>query len=77
MAPEDTQRKAWKEKKVDARIGGPEETTTAHGFLAKERTVNGRTMTYVEAARRGKDDWWRYLLGIVLVVFLWLGVGAC
>ncbi|MGH3148879.1 MAG: lysostaphin resistance A-like protein [Rubrobacter sp.] len=38
--------------------------------------MNGRTESYVGAARRGKDNWWRYLLGIVLVVFLWLGIGG-
>jgi len=38
--------------------------------------MNGPTETYVEVARRGKDNWWRYLLGIVLVVFLWLGIGG-
>ena len=53
-----------------------EEATTAREPSEKEHIMNGRTQAYVEAARRGKDSWWRYLLGIVLVVFLWLGIGG-
>lgn len=31
---------------------------------------------YVEAARRGGHRWWRYLLGIVIILFSWLLVGG-
>lgn len=32
--------------------------------------------TYVEAARRGKHRGWRYLLGLVVILFAWLVVGS-
>jgi hypothetical protein len=32
--------------------------------------------TYVEAARRGEHRWWRYLLGLVVILFAWLVVGS-
>ena len=32
--------------------------------------------TYLEVGRRGKNTWWRYLLGVVFVVFLWFVVGG-
>jgi len=31
---------------------------------------------YLDLARAGKNDWWRYLLAVLLIVFLWQGVGA-
>jgi hypothetical protein len=38
--------------------------------------VAARTETYLEAGRRGKNTWWRYLLGVVFVVFMWFVVGG-
>lgn len=38
-------------------------------------TKAGKT-TYVEAARRGGHRWWRYLLGLVVILFSWLVVGS-
>lgn len=32
--------------------------------------------TYVEAAHWGKHQWWRYLLGLVVILFAWLVVGS-
>ncbi len=32
--------------------------------------------TYVEAARRGKHRGWRYVLGLVVILFAWLVVGT-
>lgn len=32
--------------------------------------------TYVEAARRGGHRWWRYLLGLLVILFSWLVVGS-
>ena len=32
--------------------------------------------TYLEAGRRGKNSWWRYLLGVVFIVFMWFVVGG-
>jgi uncharacterized protein len=34
------------------------------------------TATYVEAAQHGKNDWWRYLLGVMVILFSWLIVGT-
>ncbi len=31
--------------------------------------------TYIDAARRGKNTWLRYLLGILLILFFWLVLG--
>jgi uncharacterized protein len=28
--------------------------------------------TYVEAARRGKHRWWRYVLGLMIILFAWM-----
>lgn len=45
-----------------------------------ERTEGIRTelreATYVEAARRGRHRWWRYLLGLVIILFTWLVGGS-
>ncbi len=32
--------------------------------------------TYLEAGRRGRDTWWRYLLGVVFILFMWFVVGG-
>ena len=32
--------------------------------------------TYVEAGRRGKNTWLRYLLGVVFILFMWFVVGG-
>lgn len=45
-------------KLVDTRTGGTEEVATNHELTAKGRTANGRTETYVAAARRGKQMTW-------------------
>ena len=31
---------------------------------------------YLEAAAQGKNDWWRYLLSILLILFMWIVVGS-
>ena len=45
-----------------------------------ERTAGIETepkeQTYVEAAKRGRHRWWRYLLGMVVILFAWLVVGT-
>jgi len=38
--------------------------------------VAARTETYLEAGRRGKNTWWRYLLGVVFIMFMWFAVGG-
>jgi uncharacterized protein len=42
---------------------------------AVERTTAATPTSYVEAARRGEHQWWRYLLGLVVILFAWLVVG--
>ncbi|MDQ7784696.1 MAG: CPBP family intramembrane glutamic endopeptidase [Desulfomonilaceae bacterium] len=37
-----------------------------------ERTI--MSVPYLDLAREGKNDWWRYALGIWITVTLWLGV---
>jgi uncharacterized protein len=39
-------------------------------------TTEATTATYVDAARQGKNEWWRYLLGLVVILFSWLIVGT-
>ena len=34
--------------------------------------VEAKEATYVEAARRGDYRWWRYLLGLVVILFAWM-----
>src|ERR687886_621996 len=34
------------------------------------------SQSYLDIARQGKNSWWRYLLGILVIVFLWLIVGS-
>ncbi|MGJ3248738.1 MAG: CPBP family intramembrane glutamic endopeptidase [Elainellaceae cyanobacterium] len=46
-------------------------TERTEGIAAEARKV-----TYVEAARWGKHRWWRYLLGLVVILFAWLVVGG-
>lgn len=31
---------------------------------------------YLEIARQGKNDWWRYLLSLGLIIFMWFVVGS-
>ncbi|MEL6457060.1 MAG: hypothetical protein AAFQ91_02245 [Cyanobacteria bacterium J06621_15] len=31
---------------------------------------------YLDIARQGKNNWWRYLLGIILITFFWLVIGS-
>jgi len=31
---------------------------------------------YLDIARQGKNNWWRYLLGTILIVFFWLILGG-
>jgi len=33
-------------------------------------------MTYIDLADRGKNDWWRYFLGVLVILFMWMGVGS-
>ncbi|MDJ0617363.1 MAG: hypothetical protein QNJ63_11560 [Calothrix sp. MO_192.B10] len=33
------------------------------------------SQSYLEVARQGKNSWWRYLLAILLIFFLWFIVG--
>jgi uncharacterized protein len=35
-----------------------------------------RHETYLEAGRRGKNTWWRYLLGVVFILFMWFVAGG-
>jgi len=30
-----------------------------------------KTIRFLDAARQGKNDWWRYLLGILIILILW------
>lgn len=39
-------------------------------------TTEATTATYVEAAQQGKNDWWRYLLGVMVILVAWLVVGS-
>jgi uncharacterized protein len=39
-------------------------------------TTEATSATYVEAAQQGKNHWWRYLLGLVVILFSWLIVGT-
>ncbi len=34
------------------------------------------SQSYLEIAQQGKNNWWRYLLGIILIFFMWLIVGS-
>lgn len=34
------------------------------------------SQTYLDIARQGKNNWWRYLLGIILILFFWFIVGG-
>ena len=34
------------------------------------------SQSYLEIAQQGRNDWWRYLLGILLTLFFWIVVGT-
>jgi hypothetical protein len=34
------------------------------------------SQSYLEIARQGKNHWWRYLLGILLILFFWFIIGG-
>ena len=44
--------------------------------VGRSPEVAARPDTYLEAGRRGKNTWWRYLLGFVFIVFMWFVVGG-
>jgi uncharacterized protein len=46
-------------------------TERTEGIMAEATKV-----TYVEAARRGGHRWWRYLLGLLVILVSWLVVGS-
>lgn len=48
-----------------------EDTKKPEGIMAEAKEA-----TYVEAARRGGHRWWRYLVGLVIILFPWLVVGT-
>ncbi len=50
---------------------GTQNTERTKGITAEATKV-----TYVEAARRGRHQWWRYLLGLVVILFAWLVFGS-
>jgi len=37
--------------------------------------VSPQTSRYLDLARAGKNDWWRYLLGALTIAFFWLALG--
>lgn len=39
-------------------------------------TAEANPATYVEAAGQGKNEWWRYLLGLMAILFAWLIIGT-
>ncbi len=41
-----------------------------------EERSSGLSETYVEAGRRGKNTWPRYLLGVVFILFMWFGLAV-
>ena len=34
------------------------------------------SQSYLEIAKQGKNAWWRYLLGILLIIFFWIIIGT-
>ncbi|BAY81393.1 abortive infection protein [Calothrix parasitica NIES-267] len=34
------------------------------------------SQTYLDIARQGKNNWWRYLLGTIVILFFWFFVGT-
>ncbi len=50
---------------------------TFKAIKRKQRIVTDvKDATYVEAAGWGKYRWWRYLLGLMIILFTWLVVGS-
>lgn len=47
-----------------------------HTAQTAEITTAATTAHYVEAAQQGKNQWWRYLLGLVVIVVAFLIVGT-
>ena len=37
--------------------------------------MSPQTERYLDQAREGKNTWWRYLLGVLIIVFCWLELG--
>lgn len=31
---------------------------------------------YLDLAQRGKNDWWRFLVAFIIIIFLWQGIGS-
>jgi uncharacterized protein len=44
--------------------------------VGRSPELAARPETYLEAGRRGKNSWWRYLLGVVFILFMWFVVGG-
>jgi uncharacterized protein len=41
-----------------------------------EERSSGVNETYLEAGRRGENTWWRYVLGVIFILFMWFVVGG-
>ncbi|NOK57862.1 MAG: CPBP family intramembrane metalloprotease [Chloroflexi bacterium AL-W] len=48
----------------------------AHTARTAGTTTEANLTTYVEAARQGKNQWWQYLVGLVVILVAWLIVGT-
>jgi hypothetical protein len=42
----------------------------------RDDVASGVNESYLEAGRRGKNTWPRYLLGVVFILFMWFVVGG-
>jgi membrane protease YdiL (CAAX protease family) len=38
--------------------------------------IKEKMQTYLDLARQGKNDWWRYVLAVFLMLFMWQIIGA-
>jgi hypothetical protein len=60
---------------IDDNLGG--DITSAASFSSSEsQSQSPRLPTYLDSALQGKASPWRYLAGIVAILFVWLGVGS-
>jgi len=52
--------------------------TTGHQSLVTSHDLPGmlpQTERYLNLVREGRNDWWRYVLGVLIIAFFWLELG--
>jgi membrane protease YdiL (CAAX protease family) len=54
----------------------PEATNTDSATENRRAVSKVKMLTYLDLARLGKNEWWRYIIAVLLILFMWQVLGA-